>query len=302
MGRGAGNLNTELFMQYMNENLGTNYKVKPLLNIIDEILNVFYERNKWGYSLPNYLSAMYSTHPNYAGYLDDKNTLTIENMDEIFRIMSNEKRSEFDKEYIEELYIRYMSTGEKQEKNLSEITQRLMNKKILLIAPGTSSIDEKDKILNYIKNQNVTVISVNFDYQFYNTEYIFISNNRRFKQLDPSKRKKCIVTSNIPADNIYLQVSYKSLINNEEVIKDNAGMMAIQFFILLGVKEIYLAGFDGYSKDIRNNYADVQMELVMKNAVIDLMNDSMTRVINQYNKQVNIYFLTKPKYIRFQNL
>ena len=80
MGRGAGNLNTELFVQYLNENVCNKYDIKPLLSIIDEILNEFYQRNYWGYSLPNYLSAAHSAHPNYAGYLDDKKTLTIENM------------------------------------------------------------------------------------------------------------------------------------------------------------------------------------------------------------------------------
>lgn len=43
-----------------------------MLSIIDEILNEFYQRNYWGYSLPNYLSAAHNAHPNYAGYLDDK--------------------------------------------------------------------------------------------------------------------------------------------------------------------------------------------------------------------------------------
>ena len=77
MGRGAGNLNTELFVQYLNDNADGNYDIKPLLSIIDEILNAFYQRNYWGYSLPNYLSAAHNAHPNYAGYLDDKKTLGI---------------------------------------------------------------------------------------------------------------------------------------------------------------------------------------------------------------------------------
>ena len=49
MGRGAGNLNTELLVDYLNENAGKKYILKPLLSIIDEILNPFYQRNYWGY-------------------------------------------------------------------------------------------------------------------------------------------------------------------------------------------------------------------------------------------------------------
>ena len=72
MGCGAGNLNTELFVEYLNDNFDMHYRLKPLLILIDEVLNIFYYENYWGYSLPNYLSAKYNTHPNYAKYLDEK--------------------------------------------------------------------------------------------------------------------------------------------------------------------------------------------------------------------------------------
>jgi len=104
MGRGAGNLNTELFVEYLNENFNGKYYLKPLLTIIDEILNPFYLQNYWGYSLPNYLSARYNTHPNYAGYLDDKKTLTIESMNEVFGMMCPDRKVVYDKKYIEHLY------------------------------------------------------------------------------------------------------------------------------------------------------------------------------------------------------
>lgn len=66
MGRGAGNLNTELFVEYLNEYSCGKYLVKPLLRLIDEILDGFYQKNAWGYSLPRYLSASHNVHPNYA--------------------------------------------------------------------------------------------------------------------------------------------------------------------------------------------------------------------------------------------
>jgi len=43
MGRGAGNLNTELLIEYMNNVEGTNYNLQPLLVVIDQILNKFYQ-------------------------------------------------------------------------------------------------------------------------------------------------------------------------------------------------------------------------------------------------------------------
>lgn len=298
MGRGAGNLNTELFVEYLNENADGQYILKPLLTIIDEILNEFYQRNHWGYSLPNYLSAAHNAHPNYAGYLDDKKTLTVEDMNEIFDMMDREKRLSFDKNYIEEVYLRYMATGQVQEAHKAELKEQLANKKILLIAPGKSSLDERNKIARFAKQDNVVSISVNFDYPGVETDFIFLSNLRRFRELDLDKRSKCIVTSNIPADNIYLQTKYRDLLTDIEAVKDNAGLMAIKFLMNYGVKEIYLAGFDGYAHDVKENYGDSQMAYITRNAVLDAMNEGMTAVLRQYSKNIEIHFLTDEKHTR----
>ncbi len=72
MGRGAGNLNLELFAEYMNENYDTEYRVEPMLEIMDEYLNDIYREKSWGYSLPLYLSASTGCHPNYAIYLEGR--------------------------------------------------------------------------------------------------------------------------------------------------------------------------------------------------------------------------------------
>lgn len=297
MGRGAGNLNTELFVEYLNENADGKYNLKPLLNVIDEILNDFYQQNYWGYSLPNYISAVHWVHPNYAGYLSEKNTLTVEAMDEIFSMMSQEKKFEFDNSYIEQLYVQYMAKGEVQEEHLAELKDKLKGKKLLLIAPGKSAGNEKDKIIEFAGNGNVVVISVNYDYPSCNVDYIFLSNLRRFRELPIHKRSKCIVTTNIPADNVYLQTNYYDLLIPIEAVKDNAGLMVIKFFIELGIKEFYLAGFDGYSHDSQENYALQQMELITKNAIIDAMNKGMTQSLEYFQREIVIHWITTPKYI-----
>ncbi len=298
MGRGAGNLNTELFVEYLNENADGQYVLKPLLTIIDEILNNFYQRNHWGYSLPNYLSAAHNAHPNYAGYLDDKKTLTVEDMNEIFDMMDEDKRLSYDKDYIEEVYVRYMATGRVQEAHKTELKDKLVGKKVLLIAPGKSSVDEVEKIIGFAVKDDVVSISVNFDYAKVETDFIFLSNLRRFRELETDKRSKCIVTSNIPADNVYLQTKYKDLLTDIEAVKDNAGLMAIKFLMDYEVKEIYLAGFDGYAHDVKENYGDRQMALITRNAVLDAMNEGMTAVMRQYSKDVDIHFLTDEKHVR----
>lgn len=297
MGRGAGNLNTELFIEYLNDNYEKKYLLKPLLTLIDEILNEFYQKNPWGYSLPNYISAVHNAHPNYASYLTDKHTLTVEDMNEIFEMMMEEKKYSYDKAYIEELYLRYMATGMVQEEHKEELLMELKGKKVLLVAPGKSAIEQRNLIKRVADEIDAVIISVNYEYSYVDTNYIFLSNLRRFKELTIHQKSKCIATSNIPADGIYLQTEYKELLNPIEAVKDNAGLMAIRFLMNYDVEEILLAGFDGYSHDVQENYADSQMAFITRNAVLDAMNEGMIAVLKELSKQVKISFLTEMKHV-----
>lgn len=292
MGRGAGNLNTELFIEYLNDNYDKTYRLKPILIIIDEILDDFYRKNYWGYSLPNYISAKHNAHPNYAGFLDAKKTLTVEDMDNIFALMNDEKRYSFDKNYMEELYTSYLARGKEQEEHRGEFVEKLKNKKVILVAPGKSSVEEHQKI----SANNAVIISVNFDYP--ESDFIFLSNLRRYRELSETKYEKTIVTSNINSNKFYLQIKYRDFINSVEAVRDNAGLMAIKFLISCGVKEVFLAGFDGYSHDTTENYADSKMEFINKDLVLDAMNKGMEMMLKEYAKDIKISFLTTPKFVR----
>lgn len=297
MGRGAGNLNTELLVEYLNVNNDGNYDIKPLLNIIDEILNTFYKKNYWGFSLPNYISAKYNSHPNYASYLTDKNTLTVKDINSIFEMMEFEKRLEFDKEYIETLYVKYMKRENIQNSHLSELQSVIYDKKVLLIAPGRSSVEEKEKVLDFIKENNPIVVSVNFEYPYYETDYTFISNIRRFSAFENKPLDKCIITSNIVVNDAFFQTDYSALLNDVDGVNDNAGLMCLKFFINMNVKELYLAGFDGYSHDTQFNYAQKNLEMVTKNSVLDAMNFGMNCVLKKLREQAKIEFITTPNKI-----
>ena len=108
MGRGAGNLNEELFADYLNENYGTNYHIEPMLEIIDEYLNDIYKESFWGYSLPFYLSASNGVHPNYAKYYNEKGTLTEKAFNELLKTIQEKDRHVFSKELAEGYYVKFM--------------------------------------------------------------------------------------------------------------------------------------------------------------------------------------------------
>lgn len=293
MGRGAGNLNLELFINELNQKIGQHYKIKPILQLIDEIVNRFYEEKPWGYSLPNYLSAIHMIHPNYACYLSEKKTLALEDIDEIFLLMDNEKKNVYDKKYISDLYFKYMSDGEIREEYISEIKRKLSGRLLLLISPGKSVLSEQNKIITFIRENNPIIISINHECPIYASDYIFVSNIRRFKTLDRSIYYKTISTSNIKSSDTYVSTDYLSLLNDIDSVRDNAGMMAIKYAMdKLDSKHIFLAGFDGYTHDVYENFETKDMSLISPVETLDRMNEGMRKVIIEYKKMIQIDFVT----------
>lgn len=108
MGRGAGNLGTELLIPYINKNFSKNYRLEPVLNIIESEINPIYEKTPWGYSIPYYLSAINHAHPNYAKYMVEQKNLSYEQMETIFSQIPKENRSEFNKDIISLLCKSYL--------------------------------------------------------------------------------------------------------------------------------------------------------------------------------------------------
>ena len=66
MGQGAGNLQTELIIPYLNENYGKKFNYEMVLDICDIIENTYEVRNLWGYSVARLLPALYKTAYKYA--------------------------------------------------------------------------------------------------------------------------------------------------------------------------------------------------------------------------------------------
>ena len=102
MGRGAGNLCTELITKYLNDNYNTEYDIKPILKTISEIIKPIYNTYPWGYSTPYYIAALHGCHPNYASYLVEKGFNDSE-IDAVLTSIPNEKKSVFDKTFVQSL-------------------------------------------------------------------------------------------------------------------------------------------------------------------------------------------------------
>ncbi|GHU97060.1 hypothetical protein FACS189483_01960 [Spirochaetia bacterium] len=98
IGRGAGNLNIELFVQYLNDNYAKDYKTVPLLAVYEQYLKPLYIKSPWGYSLPLYLTAIYNCNPEYATYYGQELGLDVLSINNILNIISTDDKVQFKKE------------------------------------------------------------------------------------------------------------------------------------------------------------------------------------------------------------
>ena len=104
IGRGAGNLNTELFAKYMNEKHNRSYDLNPTTEIYDSYISKIYEDCKWGYSMAHFISAKYNCNPDFASYYEQKGFSSVL-IEKYISAMKPEERIIFTKENAEK-YLR----------------------------------------------------------------------------------------------------------------------------------------------------------------------------------------------------
>ncbi len=299
MGRGAGNLCTELITEYINHNIDDRYVIEPILEIIDEYLNNIYAKAPWGYRAPYCLAATNNCHPNYASYLMNRQTISVNSINYILKNIDIDKRTIFDKEYIVELYTKYQEHFIDDNESILEIENRINKRQILIVGPGTSINDEREKINNFIKEHSPYIIAINFIPTNFQYDGLFISNSKRFKNIESMKEqlkgKLLIKTSNIIGNDDILTVNYSSLVVDNSLISDNAGLMLINLLKKVKVNEVFIAGLDGYYIN-QSNYASNDMELVKERKNIDEINSLIKKEFDKLKNTTTVKFLTKSLY------
>lgn len=292
MGRGAGNLNLELFAAYMNENYDTHYKIEPMLEIMDEYLNDIYRTRFWGYSLPFYLSAVTGSHPNYAIYLAEKNTLTVKAFNELLKGLPEDVRINFSKDNAEKYYSLFQENYIDDKETIDELTEEFKDKKIVLLAPG-KSISSKG-IHEQLKG--AVVIATNFLATKFNPNYIFSSNMRRFSKIQGQTKAKCIITSNMKeATQKDYVVNFSSYTSKNPDIIDNSALMLLRLLIATGVKEVFVAGMDGYHGYSSSNYYSDNLSYVFEKEAAE-RNALISKELSEISQQIKIHFITNSEY------
>ena len=295
MGRGAGNLCTELLTQYINDNYNGNYDIIPILKIIDEQINPIFAKTPWGYSVPYYLAATNHCHPNYAKFLVDKQTVPVEVINNLLQSIPNDKKSSYDLNLIKQIYLDNFSDLIDDSCTLNYLKNLLLNKNILVLAPGKSLSLEQEKINKFITQEKPFIISLNFVPQNYNEDLVFVTNLKRFESLNDYSGD-LIISSNIKDVPQQAKViNYSSYLNNSKMF-DNVALMLFKLLIKIGIKNVNIAGLDGFSNIPTENYVNNDLINNAKVNELDERNEIMTNEINKAQDKIKINFITKTIY------
>lgn len=120
MGRGAGNLNTELICEYLDKFYFKNYNLNIINKLIlNEILK-FKDLCDWGYSVPYLISGSFNIHSRYAKYLTDKYEIKPEILRGVLSEISGEDKKEFSREKAEAAYRAFSKRGVYEHKKESK--------------------------------------------------------------------------------------------------------------------------------------------------------------------------------------
>lgn len=294
MGREPGNLCIELIMDYINRKNGIRYNVDLALDLIDDYIAELKKKYPWGYETSYALSAQYKVHRSYAEYLFKKQKLNTRRIRQILAMISNDKKSRYDEEYIEKLYVDCITSDVDDSETLKKLETFFSGRNILLIAPGKSINDYKSQICRFIDENNPIVISANVCIPWVEEDFIFCSNEKRLEKLKNYEYRDRMIISSTLRNNINEDAQFVNMYKLGwfgEVFWDNCMLMLLQLLKKVNIKECYTAGWDGFSG--KGNFYDPAMESIYRYTDENIL---VKNIVSNYLNDIKINFITPSEY------
>jgi len=292
MGRGAGNLRTELLLIYLNKKGDINISFDDLSTTV----SLFEEMKKnygWGTNLPYMFSGAYSLPQKEVMEWIGMNRYPIAS---ILNALNNKKNSLEDNLNLPNLEIDEMSEkvlivggGNSVKENEKALLVFLkQNKSIKVIHTGLKYISNLDKVKN---NQFYALVGFEGgkllesikDFDISNKKFVYPPHPRKMGTLIPKET-----------------LSYSYELSNIDFTKasvDSPLAIAIQLALNLNAFNIYFIGFDGYDTSINNSQFKLAQE--NQNVFLDLLKvenvqvETLTPSKYENLKNTSIYSLLK---------
>lgn len=297
MGKGAGNAPIELLAFSANKYYGKHYDMNQILEAVDSNILKLFGRCNWGYSMKFFLAGTNRVHPNYLSDYISAGYLSISEINNILKNISEPKKLYYDKsESVRVLDEHTEEVIANSKANAKRLGSELLGRKIMLLGPGDTIVGEKRKINSYIKKNNPVIIAVNYYPSDYKADYIFVTNSRRLCSLlcsEVPEETKIIATSNLSEINRKFDYVINSLyLMDNSAAKDSAIIMVLKLLSESGLSDVALAGFDGYKSSFEENFVSISNSYGWKEPYPGFLNSYIRREIKRFSKKINIEFVT----------
>ena len=261
MGRGPGNLPTEILLAYLQSLKPDKYNVIPVLSCIDLYILSYFKRDPWGYQLPYMMSGTFACHPYYAKYLAAQNRFPVQDIWSVLELVKAKSPVGYSESLVESV-VQDTPIGALRDKEalfaVSEVPEeeravgdvvpikgapsptlsphvsykdRHRGKPFLVLGNGPSLKTYRDKVQQFIDRYDPIVLGTNYLAGMFKPHYHAFTSLKRFQKyvdaVDPGSR--LLIGEYIPEDMIreYTQRDYETLryrdVLNAEFSVDEAG-------------------------------------------------------------------------------
>lgn len=257
MGKVAGNLNTELIVDFLVRKHHYDYEFEDILDILDDYIYKYTLEHTWGYSTASMMAGIYKSHPNNIIYLTEKFRLDTKDIGKILSMIDSDTRQRYDYDNIQRLYTEYVADKIDDREVINGLKEIMEGKEILILVPGNTLNTHKEIICKYIAEKKPIVISVNF-ISDKPLSYAFFGNQKRYARLKAHRLcRNVIISSNIKSDTESdMVINYHSVINRGYKYFENSTIMLLNLLKRINPGKITIAGFDGFREESDKNYSD----------------------------------------------
>ena len=257
MGKVAGNLNTELIVDFLVRKMHYDYEFEDILDMLDDHIYKYTLEHKWGYSTAAMMAGIYKSHPNNIIYLTEKFRLDTKDIGKLLSMIDPGTRQTYDYNNIQRLYTEYVADKVDDYEAIQSMKEIIEGKEVLLMIPGNTLNTHRELIDNYIAQNNPIVISINFVADE-PSAYAFFGNAKRYARLEKKRTgRNVIISSNVKGDSVNdIVINYHSLINRGYRYFENSTIMLLNLLKRINPSKITIAGFDGFDANSNKNYVD----------------------------------------------
>ncbi len=293
MGRGAGNATTELVASFLNRKYYGNYDLDLIMNTIDMYMVPCLEKYKWGYSIPNYIAGMYCCHVNNISYLLSRHSASAQEIRSVISSMSPGERVKYDYDLLEEKYVEDQNKEADDAAAMDELRAALRGRKVLLVAPGKTSVTDKAASDAYMAAERPVVIGVNAFLPQYSYDYMFLMSKVRYEYAREAYPRQFASVPRILLSSVKQQpgpgeyvVRYERAIQRGWPHFDNPVICVLRLLDKLGASDVAIAGFDEFSDKHNESYGDPGIPSMSGDEDWGALNAELRSIVADFRERV----------------